>query len=52
LIPFFFWKDPRFKTHDPFPWWWHVHVYQPMREIGLLVKQIREAGMPTDRKGR
>ncbi|KAJ5461791.1 uncharacterized protein N7458_003343 [Penicillium daleae] len=52
LIPFFFWKDPRFTTHDPFPWWWHVHVYQPMREIWLLVKQIREAGMPTDRKGR
>jgi hypothetical protein len=45
LIPFLFWKDPRFSSHDPLPWWWHVHVYQPMREIWLLVKQIREAGM-------
>ncbi|KAF3395811.1 hypothetical protein F1880_006759 [Penicillium rolfsii] len=45
LTPFVFWKDPRFSSRDPLPWWWHVHVYQPMREIWLLVKQIREAGM-------
>lgn len=52
LVPFLFWKDPRFEPHDPLPWWWHVHVYQPMREIWLLVKQIREAGMPTVSKAR
>lgn len=46
LTPFLFWKDSRFSPSDPFPWWWHVHVYQPMREIWLLVKEIREAGMP------
>jgi hypothetical protein len=52
LTPFLFWKDPRFSSHDPLPWWWHVHVYQPMREIWLLVKQIREAGMPAGSRAR
>lgn len=43
--PFLFWRDPRFSYEDPFPWWWHVHVYQPLREIWVLVKQAREAGL-------
>lgn len=51
LTPFLFWNNPRFSSSDPLPWWWHVHVYQPMREIWLLVKQIREAGMPRSSMG-
>lgn len=51
LTPFLFWNDPRFSSSDPLPWWWHVHVYQPIREIWLLVKQIREAGMPRGSMG-
>ncbi|KAJ5145782.1 O-methyltransferase family 3 [Penicillium bovifimosum] len=41
----FFWNDPLFSVVDPVPWWWQVHVYQPLREIWGLVKQIREAGL-------
>lgn len=44
LVPFLFWRDPRFTFQDPFPWWWHVHVYQPLREIWQLMKQVREMG--------
>lgn len=44
-VPFLFWRDSRFSYHDPFPWWWHVHVYQPLREIWIAVKQIRELGL-------
>ncbi|EYE94759.1 uncharacterized protein EURHEDRAFT_378210 [Aspergillus ruber CBS 135680] len=32
-----FWKDPRFSYSDPFPWWWHTHVYTPLREIGVAL---------------
>jgi hypothetical protein len=45
LVPFLFWRDSRFSYQDPLPWWWHVHVYQPLREVWLLVKQIRETGL-------
>jgi hypothetical protein len=45
LVRFFFWKDPLFSVLDPVPWWWQVHVYQPLREIWGLVKQTREAGL-------
>ncbi|KAJ5576196.1 hypothetical protein N7535_003122 [Penicillium sp. DV-2018c] len=41
----FFWNDPLFSVLDPVPWWWQVHVYQPLREIWGLVKQTREAGL-------
>ncbi|KAJ5743061.1 hypothetical protein N7533_010163 [Penicillium manginii] len=44
-VPFIFWSHPLFSFQDPFPWWWHVHVYQPLREIWLLMKQIREIGI-------
>jgi hypothetical protein len=44
-VPFIFWSHPLFSFRDPFPWWWHVHVYQPLREVWLLMKQIREIGI-------
>jgi hypothetical protein len=45
LVQFLFWMDPQFSFLDPFPWWWHVHVYQPLQEIWALVKQTRAAGL-------
>ncbi|KAJ5573570.1 uncharacterized protein N7459_007997 [Penicillium hispanicum] len=45
LAPFFFWAEPRFSYDDPLPWWWHTHVYQPLREVWLMMKQTREAGL-------
>ncbi|KAJ6130681.1 hypothetical protein N7512_003461 [Penicillium capsulatum] len=45
LIPFVFWRNPHFSYRDPLPWWWHVHVYQPLREIWMLMKQTRSAGL-------
>jgi hypothetical protein len=45
LVRLLFWKDPLFSFIDPFPWWWEVHVYQPLREIWVLMKQTREAGL-------
>ncbi|KAJ5512663.1 hypothetical protein N7463_002215 [Penicillium fimorum] len=45
LVKLLFWKDPLFCFLDPVPWWWQVHVYQPLREIWVLMKQTREAGL-------
>ncbi|KAJ5626765.1 hypothetical protein N7528_004192 [Penicillium herquei] len=45
IVPFIFWKDAQFSRDDPIPWWWHMHVYQPLREVWQLVKQTREAGL-------
>lgn len=45
LVPFLFWRNPFFSRYDPLPWWWHLHVYQPLREIWTLMKQTREAGL-------
>ncbi|KAJ5796951.1 uncharacterized protein N7518_005491 [Penicillium psychrosexuale] len=45
LVQLLFWKDPLFSLLDPVPWWWHVHVYQPLREIWVLIKRTREAGL-------
>ncbi|KAJ6155668.1 hypothetical protein N7470_006234 [Penicillium chermesinum] len=45
FYPFLFWKDAQFSFSDPLPWWWHVHVYQPLREIWTLMKQVRGAGL-------
>ncbi|KAJ5087731.1 hypothetical protein N7456_011347 [Penicillium angulare] len=45
VIPFLFWKDAQFSTDDPLPWWWHVHVYQPLREVWQLMRKTREAGL-------
>ncbi|CAI7599626.1 unnamed protein product [Penicillium palitans] len=45
LVRLLFWKEPLFSFVDPVPWWWQVHVYQPLREIWVLMKQTREAGL-------
>lgn len=45
LVRLLFWKDPLFMILDPLPWWWEVHVYRPLREVWILVKQTREAGL-------
>lgn len=45
LSKFAFWKDPQFSVLDPVPWWWQLHVYQPLREIWVSVKQRREASL-------
>jgi hypothetical protein len=34
-----FWKDPRFMVLDPLPWWWNVHIYQPLKELELLLSR-------------
>lgn len=48
VYSFFPWKDAQFSLSDPLPWWWHVHIYQPLREIWSLVKQTRAAGITKD----
>ncbi|CAG7925558.1 unnamed protein product [Penicillium olsonii] len=45
LVRLLFWKDPQFALLDPLPWWWEVHVYRPLREVWMMVKQTREAGL-------
>jgi hypothetical protein len=32
-----FLKDWRFSVDDPLPWWWHRHVYWPLRELSLIL---------------
>ena len=32
-----FWNSWRFSPFDPLPWWWHVHVQQPLEEVGSLL---------------
>lgn len=44
LSPFLFWKNPLFSSGDPLPWWWQVHIYQPLRETWMALKQIRKHG--------
>lgn len=45
LSPLMCWNHPLFSACDPLPWWWQVHVYQPLREIWILMKQTREVGL-------
>lgn len=45
LLPLLFWKNHLFSPCDPLPWWWEVHIYQPLREIWVLLKQTRAAGL-------
>ncbi|KKK25985.1 hypothetical protein P175DRAFT_0480680 [Aspergillus ochraceoroseus IBT 24754] len=33
----FCWENWRFSLSDPFPWWWHAHIYQPLRELDLIM---------------
>ncbi|PYI00211.1 hypothetical protein BO78DRAFT_402196 [Aspergillus sclerotiicarbonarius CBS 121057] len=37
----FFWKNQKFSQLDPMPWWWHAHIYQPLRELEMIVKPKR-----------
>ncbi|KAL2793825.1 hypothetical protein BJX66DRAFT_305202 [Aspergillus keveii] len=32
-----FLKDWRFSVDDPLPWWWHRHVFWPLRELSLVL---------------
>lgn len=34
-----FWRDERFSRLDPFPWWWHAHVYIPFRQLDRIFSQ-------------
>ncbi|KNG82576.1 hypothetical protein ANOM_009753 [Aspergillus nomiae NRRL 13137] len=34
-----FWKDPRFSVLDPLPWWWNAHIYQPLKELELVLSR-------------
>ncbi|KAE8153531.1 hypothetical protein BDV25DRAFT_149316 [Aspergillus avenaceus] len=34
-----FWQDPRFSALDPLPWWWHAHVYRPLKELELILSR-------------
>lgn len=45
LLPLTFWKNPLFSPCDALPWWWEVHIYQPLREIWVLLKQTRVVGL-------
>lgn len=38
-----FWKNWRFSVADPLPWWWHTHVYWPLRELDLLLHSTKQA---------
>ncbi|PLB43242.1 hypothetical protein P170DRAFT_441696 [Aspergillus steynii IBT 23096] len=40
-----FWRDWRFSIHDPLPWWWDAHVYQPLKELESIVSgaEVKEA---------
>ncbi|KAL2818179.1 hypothetical protein BDW59DRAFT_152229 [Aspergillus cavernicola] len=38
VVELLFWKNWRFSTTDPLPWWWHTHVYQPSRELNLVLQ--------------
>lgn len=38
-----FWKNWRFSISDPLPWWWHTHVYWPLRELDLLFHSTKPA---------
>ncbi|KAE8383296.1 hypothetical protein BDV26DRAFT_252045 [Aspergillus bertholletiae] len=32
-----FWKEPRFSVLDPLPWWWNAHIYQPLKELEIVL---------------
>ncbi|KAJ0427108.1 hypothetical protein BJY00DRAFT_8527 [Aspergillus carlsbadensis] len=32
-----FLKDWRFSVDDPLPWWWHRHIFWPLRELSLIL---------------
>ncbi|KAL4890142.1 hypothetical protein BDV59DRAFT_100236 [Aspergillus ambiguus] len=36
------WKDWRFSSFDPLPWWWHTHIYQPWEDAVHILDGIKE----------
>ncbi|GFG07661.1 hypothetical protein CNMCM6936_001030 [Aspergillus lentulus] len=38
-----FWKNWRYSSFDPFPWWWDAHIYQPGRHFGMAFSVFTEA---------
>ncbi|KAG2412835.1 hypothetical protein HFD88_010392 [Aspergillus terreus] len=39
----FFWKDWRFSSFDPLPWWWHTHVHQPWEDAERILREVRRS---------
>lgn len=37
---FLFWKDWRYSSHDPLPWWWHAHIYRPLSQMGSILTGV------------
>ncbi|RLL99941.1 hypothetical protein CFD26_104205 [Aspergillus turcosus] len=38
-----FWKNWRYSSFDPLPWWWDAHIYQPVRHFGMAFNIFNEA---------
>jgi hypothetical protein len=38
-----FWKNWRYSSFDPLPWWWDAHIYQPGRHFGMAFSVFTEA---------
>ncbi|GIK00420.1 hypothetical protein Aspvir_004443 [Aspergillus viridinutans] len=38
-----FWKNWRYSSFDPLPWWWDAHIYQPARHFGMAFSVFTEA---------
>ncbi|KAE8356148.1 hypothetical protein BDV28DRAFT_154877 [Aspergillus coremiiformis] len=34
-----FWTDPRYSVLDPLPWWWNAHIYQPLKDLEMLLSR-------------
>ncbi|KAL4806273.1 hypothetical protein BDV18DRAFT_139111 [Aspergillus unguis] len=43
LSKLLFWKDWRFAVTDPLPWWWHNHIFLPLKEFVLILQAVRRA---------
>lgn len=38
-----FWKNWRFSITDPLPWWWHNHVFLPLKAAVSILQAARNA---------
>ncbi|EAW12587.1 uncharacterized protein ACLA_010100 [Aspergillus clavatus NRRL 1] len=36
---FVFWKNWRYSHFDPLPWWWDVHIYQPIKHFEMAFEK-------------
>ncbi|KAH8702451.1 hypothetical protein BGW36DRAFT_263447, partial [Talaromyces proteolyticus] len=36
------WNRSRFSSIDPLPWWWHLHISQPLNDLVLMVNGSTE----------